>query len=173
MLALPGGVYLYQGEELGLPEVEDLPDHEREDPIQVRSGGADPGRDGCRVPLPWEAHGPTYGFGPDGGADPWLPQPADWAGLSVAAQDGDPDSTLNLYRAALRLRREHLLDAGPLDWLDTPSGVLAFRRGPVTCWLNTGDAPVALPEGRLLLGSAPDMDGRSLPVDAAAWVKTS
>ena len=85
----------------------------------------------------------------------------------------DPDSTLELYRSALRLRREHLVDAGPLDWLDTPPGTLAFRRGALTCWLNTSDQPVALPGGRLLLGSVPGMDGRSLPVDAAAWVDTT
>ena len=113
------------------------------------------------------------GLGPEGGAAPWLPQPADWAPLSVAAQEADPTSTLRLYRDALRLRRAHLVDAGPLVWLDTQPGVLAFRRGTLTCWLNTSDQPAALPGGRLLLGSAPGQDDRSLPVDAAAWVDTS
>ncbi len=173
MLALPGGAYLYQGEELGLPEVEDLPDDRREDPIFVRSGGVDPGRDGCRVPIPWDTSTSSYSFSPEGAAAPWLPQPEHWAGLSVAAQEADPDSTLHLFRSALRLRREHLLDAGPLAWLDTPPGLLAFRRGTVTCWLNTSDRAVALPGGRLLLGSVPDADAHTLPVDAAAWVDTS
>jgi len=173
MLALPGSVYLYQGEELGLPEVEDLDADRREDPIFARSGSLDVGRDGCRVPLPWDTSAPTYAFGPEGGAAPWLPQPADWAGLSVAAQAGDPASTFELYRSALRLRRERLVDAGPLAWLDTPPGTLAFGRGSLTCWLNTSDHSVALPGGRLLLGSVPGMDDRSLPVDAAAWVDTT
>jgi alpha-glucosidase len=91
----------------------------------------------------------------------------------VAAQIGDPDSTLQLYRSALRLRRERLVAAGPLAWLDTPPGTLAFGRGSLTCWLNTSDHSVALPGGRLLLGSVPGMDDRSLPVDAAAWVDTT
>jgi alpha-glucosidase len=97
-MALPGSVYVYQGEELGLPEVEDLPDEIRDDPLYVRSGGADPGRDGCRVPLPWSSSGSSLGFSPPGAAAPWLPQPADWVDLTVAAQADDRGSMLTLYR---------------------------------------------------------------------------
>jgi alpha-glucosidase len=161
MLALPGSAYVYQGEELGLPEVTELPDELRQDPAFWRGDGQDGLRDGCRVPLPWTADGPSYGFGPAGA---WLPQPPEWAGLSVAAQTGDPASTLELYRAALRIRRGHpALGAGDaVEWLDTPEGVLAFRRraeaGDVLVALNTtgADVTVDLPvTGAPLLSSAP------------------
>ncbi len=102
-LALPGSAYLYQGEELGLPEVLDLPDEARQDPTFVRTGGRVKGRDGCRVPLPWSGDAPPYGFTT---GTPWLPQPEDWAGLTAAAQEADDCSTLALYRRALRIRRE-------------------------------------------------------------------
>ncbi|MER6348974.1 glycoside hydrolase family 13 protein [Streptomyces sp. NPDC001532] len=130
MLALPGSAYLYQGEELGLPEVTDLPDVVRQDPSFRRGNGQDGLRDGCRVPFPWSGDEPPYGFGPEAGGPSWLPQPAGWAELSVAAQSGAPDSTLELYRGALALRRDHAaLGAGDqVRWLDTPEGVLAFRR---------------------------------------------
>ncbi|MFG3493809.1 alpha-amylase family glycosyl hydrolase [Streptomyces sp. NPDC047928] len=129
MLALPGSAYLYQGEELGLPEVTDLPDEARQDPAFHRGEGQDGLRDGCRVPIPWSEEGSSYGFGPGGS---WLPQPAGWGALSVAAQTGDPASTLELYRSALALRREHpALGAGDaVEWLPAPEGVLAFRRRP-------------------------------------------
>ncbi len=109
--ALPGSLYLYQGDELGLPEVE-LPLELLEDPMHFRSGGVDPGRDGCRVPLPWRGASAPFGFSPAGSsdrdgavADPWLPQPAEWAGLTVQAQEADPGSMLWLYRQALRIRK--------------------------------------------------------------------
>ncbi|MFJ7207424.1 glycoside hydrolase family 13 protein [Streptomyces sp. NPDC098789] len=102
MLALPGSAYVYQGEELGLPEVVDLPDEVRQDPAFSRGAGQDGLRDGCRVPIPWSGEEAPYGFG---SGDSWLPQPVEWAGLSVAAQTGDPHSTLELYRAAIELRR--------------------------------------------------------------------
>ncbi|ARF55011.1 glycoside hydrolase family 13 protein [Streptomyces gilvosporeus] len=156
MLALPGSAYLYQGEELGLPEVLDLPDEVRQDPSFFRANGQDGLRDGCRVPLPWSGDEPPYGFG---AADPWLPQPADWAPLTVEAQTGDPDSTLELYRTALALRRTHPgLGAGDaVEWLDAPDGVLAFRRpGGLVCTANTAGAAVTLPErpGRRVLISS-------------------
>ncbi|MFJ9419262.1 glycoside hydrolase family 13 protein [Streptomyces sp. NPDC101227] len=155
MLALPGSAYIYQGEELGLPEVTDLPDNVRQDPSFFRANGQDGLRDGCRVPLPWSGDAPPYGFGPGGS---WLPQPADWRPLTVEAQSGDPDSTLELYRTALELRRTHpALGAGDaIEWLDAPDGVLAFRRpGGLICTANTTGAAVKLPErpGRLLLSS--------------------
>ncbi|MGW1768791.1 glycoside hydrolase family 13 protein [Streptomyces sp. NPDC002073] len=221
MLALPGSAYLYQGEELGLPEVADLPDALRQDPAFHRGGATAPGagagaagattagagaitagaitagaavagagaagartdapseaagqeglRDGCRVPIPWSGAEPPYGFGP-GGA--WLPQPAGWAGLTVAAQTGDPHSTLELYRAALELRRALPgLGAGDeVDWLPAPPGVLAFARPGFVCTVNTRDTPVELPvPGRPVLSSGPvDPDGRTvqIPADSCTW----
>ncbi|MEU6986347.1 alpha-amylase family glycosyl hydrolase [Streptomyces sp. NPDC046324] len=159
MLALPGSAYVYQGEELGLPEVVDLPDEVRQDPAFLRGDGQDGLRDGCRVPLPWTPDGPSYGFGPAGS---WLPQPREWGALSVAAQTADPASTLELYRRALRLRREHpALGAGEtVEWEEAPPGVLAFRRrssaGDVVVALNTTARDVTLPlPGRPLLSSEP------------------
>ncbi|MFJ7265715.1 glycoside hydrolase family 13 protein [Streptomyces sp. NPDC099050] len=169
MLALPGSAYVYQGEELGLPEVVDLPDAVRQDPAFARGAGQDGLRDGCRVPIPWSGTEAPYGFG-DGGS--WLPQPADWAGLSVAAQTGDPASTLELYRSALRLRRaDPELGAGDrVEWLEAPAGVLAFRRGDFTCTVNTTGEPVRMPaRGTVLLASGPLPDPSELPADTAVW----
>ncbi|MBM4796518.1 glycoside hydrolase family 13 protein [Streptomyces sioyaensis] len=175
MLALPGSAYLYQGEELGLPEVTDLPDEVRQDPSFFRAAGQEGLRDGCRVPLPWSGDAAPYGFGTGGS---WLPQPADWATLTVEAQTGDPDSTLELYRTALSLRRTHpALGAGEsVEWLDAPDGVLAFRRpGGLVCTVNTTQAPVRLadPGARILLSSRQqklsDGDFALLPADTTVW----
>ncbi|MDG4751469.1 glycoside hydrolase family 13 protein [Micromonospora sp. WMMD718] len=174
-LALPGAAYVYQGEELGLWEVEDIPYELRQDPMWERSGRVDPGRDGCRVPLPWQGDTPPFGFSPDGAtAAPWLPQPADWKDRTVRAQTGDPHSMLELYRAALTLRRaEPALGDGTLTWLPAPDGVLAFAREPgFTCLVNLGDAAVPLPaHDRLLLASGP-LDDDRLPPDTAVWLRT-
>jgi alpha-glucosidase len=173
MLALPGGAYVYQGEELGLPEVEDIPDDARRDPTWEQSGRTDVGRDGSRVPIPWSGDAPPYGFSPGGGIQPsWLPQPAGWGPLSVAVQDEDPGSMLELYRAALRIRRSHpALGDGTLSWLDTPPGTIGFRRAPgFACLVNLSDGPVAPPEGEPLLSSAPLLDGGSVPPDATLWL---
>ncbi|NAZ82463.1 DUF3459 domain-containing protein [Kineococcus sp. R8] len=169
MLALPGTAYVYQGEELGLEEVEDLPDALRQDPVWVQSGFTDPGRDGCRVPLPWTGEGPSLGFSPSGAGRPWLPQPPHWAGLAVDVQRDDPASVLSLYRDALRLRREHLLGRDDVAFPPAAPGVLVLRRGDVEVTVNTTAEPVALPAGRLLLASTPLGDGGLLPADAAAW----
>lgn len=166
MLALPGAAYLYQGEELGLPEVADLPGHALQDPIAARSGGSLKGRDGCRVPLPWTATGPSFGFG-SGSAH--LPQPAWFGELAVSAQDRDPDSMLTFYRAALAARRLHPADAG-LEWLPSEPGVIAFRRGPdLTCVVNLGSTEVALPSGHIIVANAPVTAGRLAP-DQAVWL---
>ncbi|MCL6302006.1 glycoside hydrolase family 13 protein [Streptomyces kronopolitis] len=189
MLALPGSAYLYQGEELGLPEVTDLPDEVRQDPAFFRGrrpgaaagaaaadGGGDTSgqegfRDGCRVPLPWSGERPPYGFGPGGS---WLPQPADWRALTVAAQTGDPGSTLELYRTALALRRRLPgLGDTSMSWESAPEGVLAFRRPGVLCTVNTLGRPLTLPvPGTVLLASAPvtvDGAGAVLPGDSCTW----
>jgi len=171
MLALPGSVYLYQGEELGLPEVFDLPADARQDPIFSRTGGKELGRDGCRVPLPWSGTQPPYGFGPDG-STPWLPQPPLWSEMSVAAQQTDPDSTLSLYRTAMQLRRGLFHPQG-LTWLsDKDADVLVFERPGrdgrmVRCAVNQSTTAVDLP-GRPLLASGP-FTGDELPPDTAVW----
>jgi alpha-glucosidase len=182
MFALPGSVYVFQGEELGLPEVFDLPDSVRQDPVFARTGGAELGRDGCRVPLPWSGAQPPYGFGPTD-SQPWLPQPASWSGLSVAAQQGDPSSTLAMYANALRLRREHAsLGDGDLRWLSAPDdNVLVFERPArdgapaLICALNQGAEPVPVPSrgggppGQPLIASGPMPEDGMLPPDTAAW----
>ncbi len=167
VLALPGSTYLYQGEELGLHEVADIPDDTRQDPTFFRSDGADVGRDGCRVPLPWTRQGASFGFG-DG--DAHLPQPCWFADHAVEVQDGDPDSTLTLYRTALALRRE-LQTEETMTWIETDSeDVLAFRRpGGWVCVTNFGDSPVSLPDGEILLTSTPLNNGQ-LPGAASAWL---
>lgn len=172
-LALPGTAYVYQGEELGLDEVEDMPADRRQDPTFFQTDGAEVGRDGCRVPLPWSGDAPPYGFSPPGAtATPWLPQPADWASVTVAAEDADPASTLNLYRDALRLRATTLVDAPGLEWVTTPAGVVAFTRGDLGCWVNSGAGPVALPtDVTVLLASGPLGDGPVLPPDTAVWLR--
>jgi alpha-glucosidase len=170
MLALPGGAYVYQGEELGLWEVEDLPDEVLQDPIFMRSGGRERGRDGCRVPLPWSGDAPPFGFGPEG-STPWLPQPAAWRRHTARAEASDPESMLALYRAALRIRREHVAPAGErFDWLDAPHGVLAFARGSrLRCAVNLSADAFPLPiGGEVLLASAAPSEN-ALPPDAAAW----
>lgn len=198
--ALPGSLYLYQGDELGLPEVEDLPLDAIQDPMHARSGGVDPGRDGCRVPLPWTRGGTSHGFGPDGGAPPWLPQPHGWGELSVEAQTGDETSVLTLYRRVLATRRaEPALRAGGFRWLDSLGGVvlgddvLAFvREAPrdgdgdgdgraVACVVNLGPDDVPLPADAevLLRSDAPGSASRAgdapslahLPTDTAVWLR--
>ncbi|WP_328532933.1 glycoside hydrolase family 13 protein [Micromonospora zamorensis] len=179
MLALPGSAYLYQGEELGLPEVLDLPDELRQDPAFLRTGES---RDGCRVPLPWSGDLAPYGFGPAGSEASWLPTPATWRALSVDAQSGVPGSTLELYRAALRIRRDHpalAVDAGGVTWLESGPDVLAFSRTAgetvLTCVVNLSGAPVLIDGyGQPLVASdtlTEQGSGHLLPVDAAAWLE--
>ncbi|MGH3328638.1 MAG: glycoside hydrolase family 13 protein [Streptomycetales bacterium] len=171
MLALPGSAYLYQGEELGLPEVVDLPDEVRQDPIWERSGHTRRGRDGCRVPIPWGGHAPPFGFGPEGSTAAWLPAPAAWHGLTVELQRERPSSTLSLYRRALAVRRgEPALGAGAMRWLNGPPGTLILAREPgLVCAVNLGAAAVELPDhGSLVLASG-RVEGTTLPPDTAAW----
>ncbi|RAN97643.1 glycoside hydrolase family 13 protein [Micromonospora noduli] len=174
-LSLPGAAYVYQGEELGLYEVEDIPYAMRQDPMWERSGRIDPGRDGCRVPLPWAGDEPPFEFSPEGAAAPWLPQPADWKDRTASAQTGDSASMLELYRAAIQARKaDPALGDGELTWLPAPDGVLAFSRGGgFTCLVNLSAAPVPMPaQGELLLASGPLDDGL-LPSDTAVWLRTA
>lgn len=168
-LALPGTAYIYQGEELGLEEVEDIPGEVRQDPTWVQSGFTDVGRDGCRVPLPWSGSAAPYGFSPSA-VTTWLPQPGHWGAYTVASQDGDPGSFLNLYRAALALRPGLWVGAGDVRWLTTPPAVLALARGAAQCWVNTGDVDVDLPAGYDVVVASVDGIDAVLPPDSAAWL---
>ncbi|HLU97966.1 MAG TPA: glycoside hydrolase family 13 protein [Thermobifida alba] len=176
MLALPGSAYLYQGEELGLPEVTDLPEEALQDPTWERSGRTERGRDGCRVPIPWEGEEPPFGFGCPAELS-WLPVPAQWRSLTREVQERDPASTLSLYKAALRLRRElEALGDGSLTWGEAPEDVLVLFREPgFCCAVNLGSAPVELPlEGEVLLSSGPveRVGARlALPADTAVWLR--
>ena len=166
LLALPGSAYLYQGEELGLPEVWDLPPEVLDDPVWENSEHQQKGRDGCRVPIPWTLDGPSFGFG---AGQPWLPQPAVFGELSVEAQEGRPASTLELYRSALAARSLYMIADESLDWVELGPQVLAFRRGSgVVCVTNFGPTTVDLPTGEVIVASCDVSDG--LPTDATAWV---
>ncbi|UPG72129.1 glycoside hydrolase family 13 protein [Roseomonas gilardii subsp. gilardii] len=167
-LALPGSAYIYQGEELGLPEHTTLEARHRQDPSFFRTGGAETGRDGCRVPIPWEAGAPGFGFSPTGAT--WLPQPEDFRAYAADRQEGVPDSTLELYCRLLRLRREHGLGQGDLAWETSPPDVLLLRNGGVRVAINLGEASVPLPEGRLLAASLPLEGAAELPGNAAVWL---
>ncbi|WP_077490587.1 glycoside hydrolase family 13 protein [Sinomonas mesophila] len=169
MLALPGSAYLYQGEELGLQEVGEIPDSERQDPTFFRNPGIEVGRDGCRVPLPWEQEGTSFGFG-SGGSH--LPQPAWFGRYAASVQEADAGSTLAFYRRALALRHE-LQGAERLTWHESADDdVLHFERpGGWHVVANFGDAPVNLPEGDLLLVSAEAEEGK-LPAGATAWIRS-
>ena len=185
MLALPGSAYLYQGEELGLPEATLIPDDVRQDPTWERSGHTRRGRDGCRVPVPWTDSGPSLGFGPAGA--PWLPQPPEYADLAPTRQRGRPDSTLELYRTLLRLRRELGLGRRRLEWIDHDSpDVLALRLSAdgadsavdaaseeVVVLANTGPDEVPLPPDVRVLVSSATIEAGTLPPDTAAWVRRS
>jgi alpha-glucosidase len=168
-LALPGAVYLYNGDELGLPNVDDLPESVLQDPFWERSGRTRRGRDGCRIPLPWAGDEPPLGFST--APETWLPVPPSWRSLSVAAQDADPRSMLSLYRAAVRIRAASpAFEGESLQWLHAPEGCLAFRRpGGLVCLVNLSDGPVPLPEGPVLLASG-DVSAGTLPADAAVWL---
>lgn len=168
-LALPGAVFVYNGAELGLPNVDDLPEEVLQDPVWERSGRTERGRDGCRVPMPWEGTHPPFGF--TRAAQSWLPIPAAWADRTVEVQLEQLDSTLSLYRTALELRRTcGEFDGDTIDWYGGPEDCLAFRRpGGLICVLNASTAPIPLPPGKVLLASAP-LQGALLAPDAAAWL---
>lgn len=167
-LALPGSAYVYQGEELGLPEHTTMAAHHRQDPAFHRTGGKEIGRDGSRVPLPWRADAPSLGFGP--GARTWLPQPDGFAPYAVDQQDGVPGSTLELYREALRLRRAHRLGQGRLRWHEAEADVLVFDNEGVRVAVNLGMRDAAMPAGEVLVSSQPLETPGRLPGNAAAWI---
>ena len=170
MLALPGSSYLYQGEELGLPEHTTLPDSFRQDPTWFQSEFTRVGRDGCRIPLPWLADEDGLGFSPTGAT--WLPQPDSYKELAVDRQTGIPGSTLSLYRDALALRKEFGLGAGTLEWVDAQDHVVAYDNGLIRVMTNVLGKPVPLPEGYDVLLSSIPVEGE-LPTDATVWLRNS
>lgn len=178
MLALPGSAYLYQGEELGLPEHTTMPDEWRQDPTYLRTKGTpefELGRDGCRVPMPWAKDRPSFGFGP--GERTWLPQPASYGPLAVDQQAGVPGSTLTLYRDLLARRRKERLGHGSLTFVGPESdAVLTFRNTSrdgrtVLVMTNFGPEPIALPGGRVLVASGPLTAEGHLPADTTVWLR--
>lgn len=174
MLALPGSAYLYQGEELGLPEAINIPDIERQDPHWIRSQGALRGRDGCRVPIPWTAEGPGYGFTQ---GKPWLTIPSEYGRLAVEKQWNAPESTLSLYHNALRLREQCSMGNGSVEWIEgMPQGVVAFRNGNIMVVTNTSPENVVLPSdnlmGRIVLNTSVDItEPAQLSGDSTWWME--
>lgn len=168
MLALPGSAYLYQGEELGLPDAA-VPDDAIRDPTWERSGRSVRGRDGCRVPIPWERDAPSYGFGP--GDSSWLPQPAAYGAFAVDQQHAG--STLDFYRTLLSLRRERRLGVGTLAWTEGyPDDVIAFMVGPLAVIANLGTVALPLPDGSTVLASSqPREVGAPIGSDEAVWLQ--
>ncbi len=163
LFGLPGPSFTYEGQELGLEEVE-LPDEARQDPIFFRTNGERKGRDGCRVPIPWTTETPAFGFT---GGDPWLPLPQEWSSVAVEAQEGDPDSMLALFRSALRLRPR----GEPFAWRESPPGTIGFDRGDLVCLVNFDAPELELPEGELVLASQPGVT-TTLPAGTSAWIRT-
>ena len=173
MLALPGGAYVYQGEELGLPDSTDMPAEFRQDPTFARTDGAETGRDGCRVPIPWVAGAPSLGFGPSDAT--WLPQPAVYDEYAVDRQTGVPGSTLELYRSLLASRRRLSLGTGSLTWVEGyGQDVVALTNGGqdrerVLVVANLGTEPVELPEGVDVLVTSGPLEGGLVPTDTTVW----
>jgi alpha-glucosidase len=176
MLALPGVAYMFQGEELALPEVRDIPDDRITDPSWKQSGFKNKGRDGCRVPIPWQtSEAGSHGFSTNsklGKSDSWLPQPKYWGDLSVEKQESDINSTLNMYRKALAIRKaEAGLGDGPMQWLDLGNNVLAFSRpGGFICILNFGNE-IELPAHKEVLIASGALSANKLPTDTAVWLR--
>ena len=172
VLALPGSCYIYNGQELGLPDAQ-LADSDRQDPAFFRTKGVQKGRDGARVPIPWSGDKTPFGFS---SGSPWLPIPNEWREFSVSSQNADPSSTLNLYRSALKIRKNRLVGAGEIEWVDRgETGLLSFARGEFAIYLNSGTSAIEIPTvGTLALGSDHEVklaNGTlSLPTASAAWV---
>lgn len=174
MLALPGSAYVYQGEELGLPEHTTLDDDERQDPVWERTGHTQKGRDGCRVPLPWSADAPAYGFSPSGAS--WLTQPEVFRDLAADRQVGVPGSTFEMYRGALALRRDLGLGSGSLAWADDlcDDTTVAFVNRDVLVVTNLASTPIAVPPGLEVLASSADERAEDqVPAEATVWFRVA
>lgn len=168
VLSLPGSAYIYQGEELGLPEVAEILPEQRQDPSYFRNPGADVGRDGCRVPLPWSTEGASFGFGAGGSH---LPQPMWFGQYAVGSQLADPSSTLAMYREAIQIRHHLQEERDAFDWVETDHpDVLHLRRGNGWHVLsNFGPLPRALPKLEVRLASSSVSD--VLPGETTVWMK--
>jgi alpha-glucosidase len=162
IFGLPGSAYVYNGQELGLPSGE-MADSDRQDPIFFRTNGAQKGRDGARVPMPWSGENAPFGFTT---GKPWLPLQDSWKEFTVESEDRDPSSSLNLYRNALRIRKEKLVGSGEIKWTNT-DGLLSYKRGEIEVLINISDSAKAI-TGQVLLSSQPITD--SLPPAAAVWL---
>ena len=171
MLGLPGSAYVYQGEELGLPEHTTLPDELRQDPTWFRSEFERVGRDGCRIPMPWVADEPALGFSPNGAR--WLPQPPAYQPVAADQQSGVEGSTWERYRRAIELRKELHLGGGELEWVDAGEHVVAFDNASVRVMTNVLGGPVALPDGYEVVLASADVTGGTLPTDASVWLVRS
>jgi len=175
-LALPGGTYLYQGEELAVPEVRDIPEDRLTDPRWKMSGYLDRGRDGCRVPMPWTSNSAgAFGFSTNAALKPeqaWLPQSSWWGKYAVDTQDGVEGSTLSMYRKALAIRKgEEGLGDGPMEWIEAGADVVAFARpGNFACYINFG-AAIELPSSSQILVASGPISGHTLPTDTAVWLR--
>ncbi|WP_199897644.1 alpha-amylase family glycosyl hydrolase [Asaia platycodi] len=167
-LGLPGSATLYQGEELGLPDHTKLDRKYRQDPAFFRTDGKEIGRDGCRIPLPWKAKGPSLGFNETG--ELWLPQPEQYKNYAVAAEEKDPDSPLALYRSLLAHRKAFGLGRGTLEWAAERKDVVEFCNGPVRVIFNCGEKEVALPAGEILVASHAIEKPGFLSANAAVWM---
>jgi alpha-glucosidase len=177
VFGLPGSTYVYAGQELGLPDGV-IPDESRQDPIYIRTKGGQKGRDGARVPLPWSGENAPFGFT---SGTPWLPMQDTWKELTVEKQSAEPKSSLNLYRNALNLRAEHLVNNGAIQWVESPihgsknPSLLAYRRGNVSIFMNLGNLPIEVEiTGKVLIVSAGVLDGRdgkiTIPAVSTLWV---
>jgi alpha-glucosidase len=171
-LGLPGSTYLYQGEELGLPEHTTIAPEFRQDPTFYRTGGKRVGRDGCRVPLPWEAGvGSANGFNQTGKA--WIPQPEIYAEYSRDQQEAVEGSTLEMYKHALKLRKELGLGHGSFDWVPeyTNDSALGYRNGDVLVIHNFGSNPIELPAGEVIASSRNGVNVEIEP-NQTVWLQT-
>jgi alpha-glucosidase len=176
MLGLPGGAYLYQGEELGLPEHTTLEGKYREDPTWFRTKGERVGRDGCRVPLPWESGAnESNGFSTKAG-NGWLPQPEAYKRYARDLQVGQPGSTLELYKSLLKIRKAHDLGAGNFAWAPEfeNENSLAYVNKGILVLANFDGHPVTLPAGEILVTTQHDLrvEGE-LEHDQTVWIKLS
>jgi alpha-glucosidase len=172
VLALPGAAYVYQGEELGLPEYWSMPTEALHDPVWTQSRGAQKGRDGCRAPMPWDHLQPNCGFSR---SRPWLPQPDEYAQMAVSVQSRNGASTLTMVREALTLRRSIFASGGRLEWLSGTDEHLSFRRGNSIVITNFGERPIRVDsvvdsEHTVLIASTEPLDGM-VQRESTVWIR--
>lgn len=176
LLTLPGAVYIYNGQELGLPNVDDLPDEVLQDPSFFRTNGAVRGRDGCRIPLPWTHDAVAAGFSSN--ANTWLPMPDYYRNFAADLQRSDAASMLNLYRQTLDMRRAHpALRRGQLRWLESTDGCLGYEvrtdEEAFEIWVNFADHSIPLPSGTIVVSSVADIVDNALPPDSSVILQKS